>query len=153
MDCRGEIMMSHYKYSASMNLRYVSELLPEYSDQALLPQDLVDISDEISTLFFDEKPPTGKMRIAGADGLPTWGDVPPVAKDVLIANAEAQRNILRLKADSEIAWLQDAVSDGVSTEQENEALANWKTYRISLMRLKLTLAPDIDWPDMPDGYI
>ncbi|HIH3527187.1 TPA: tail fiber assembly protein, partial [Escherichia coli] len=64
----------------------------------------------------------------------------------LIADSEAMKASLRLKADSEIAWRQDAVDAGIATEDETAALSEWKKYRVLLMRVD-TSKPE--WPEKP----
>lgn len=66
-----------------------------------------------------------------------------------IAEAEFRKAQLRARADSEIAWRQDAVNDGYATEQEAADLAAWKKYRVLLMRIDTSKAPDIEWPEVP----
>lgn len=66
--------------------------------------------------------------------------------DELIANANAQKLRLREIADSEIAWRQDAVDADIATEEETAALAEWKKYRVLLMRVD-TAKPV--WPTLP----
>ena len=66
-----------------------------------------------------------------------------------IAEAEARKVQLRAQADSEIAWRQDAVNDGYATEQEAADLAARKKYRVLLMRIDTSKAPDIEWPEVP----
>lgn len=149
MDRTGENMMNKYKYSASTNLRYLISLLPYYSDQSALPNDMVDISDEMAEEFFDNPRPTGKERTAGDDGLPCWVDTPADSHENIVAQAEYQRSVLRAKSDSEIAWRQDAVEDGSATDEEAAALAEWKKYRVKLMRIDTSKAPYIVWPDQP----
>lgn len=65
----------------------------------------------------------------------------------LIADSEAMKVSLRLKADSEIAWRQDAVDAGIATEEETAALSEWKKYRVLLMRVD-TSKPV--WPEKPE---
>lgn len=65
----------------------------------------------------------------------------------LIADSEAMKLSLRLKADSEIAWRQDAVDAGIATEEETAALSEWKKYRVLLMRVD-TSKPV--WPEKPE---
>lgn len=69
------------------------------------------------------------------------------AKDV--ANAEQKKNSFRTTADAEISWLQDAVDAGIATDEETAMLASWKNYRVLLMRVDVTKAPDIEWPTPP----
>ncbi|WP_281274797.1 tail fiber assembly protein [Kluyvera ascorbata] len=63
-----------------------------------------------------------------------------------VALAGQQKTTLRLVADAEIEWRQDAVGAGIATEEETVALAEWKKYRVLLMRVD-TAAPD--WPTPP----
>ncbi|MCK8570557.1 tail fiber assembly protein, partial [Yersinia ruckeri] len=65
-------------------------------------------------------------------------------------NAETQRTQLRSEADGEIAWRQDAVDTGIATKEEAASLAEWKKYRILLMRVDTSTAPDIEWPLKPE---
>lgn len=52
-------------------------------------------------------------------------------------------------ADSEISWRQDAVDMDVATEKEIADLIEWKKYRIMIMRIDISKAPDIDWGTSP----
>ncbi|MDM3432117.1 tail fiber assembly protein [Citrobacter sp. Cb023] len=65
-----------------------------------------------------------------------------------IAEAEFRKAQLRAQADSEIAWRQDAVDAGIATEEETAALSEWKKYRVMLMRVDTSKAPDIKWPEL-----
>lgn len=49
-----------------------------------------------------------------------------------------------------IAPLQDAVDLDEATEEELLLLKEWKKYRVSLNRLDLSTAPDIEWPEKPE---
>ncbi|MGA3715764.1 tail fiber assembly protein, partial [Escherichia coli] len=46
----------------------------------------------------------------------------------------------------EICWRQDAVDSGIASAEEINALAEWKKYRVLLMRVDISKAPDIEWP-------
>ncbi len=71
---------------------------------------------------------------------------PPPTHDELVAEAEAKKSHLRSVADAEIAWRQDAVDAGIATAAETAELAEWKKYRVLLMRVD-TAAPV--WPTAP----
>ncbi|HCT7774406.1 tail fiber assembly protein [Klebsiella pneumoniae] len=60
-----------------------------------------------------------------------------------------QKSALKVAADAEIAWRQDAVDAGIATAEEADALAEWKKYRVLLMRVDTSKAPDILWPPQP----
>ncbi|EMY0612461.1 tail fiber assembly protein [Yersinia enterocolitica] len=57
--------------------------------------------------------------------------------------------LLRVAADAEIEWRQYAVDKGIATEEESTALDEWKKYRVLLMRVDTSKAPDILWPPQP----
>ena len=74
---------------------------------------------------------------------------PAPTHEQLVSEAVEKKNSLRAVADSEIAWLQDAVDAGIATDEETALLAAWKTYRVQLMRVDTSKAPDIEWPTPP----
>ncbi|EGJ7432493.1 tail fiber assembly protein [Escherichia coli] len=45
--------------------------------------------------------------------------------------------------------LQDAVDLGIATDEESAMLLAWKKYRVLLMRVDTSKAPDIEWPPQP----
>ena len=79
----------------------------------------------------------------------TWWK-PSVGEQVVLfslgGNLEAEKSRLRASADSEIEWRQDAVDAGIATEEETVSLAEWKKYRVLLMRVDTA---DPDWPTPP----
>lgn len=94
-------------------------------------------------------PPTGKMLGANENGDPVWLDIPPKTKSELIAEAENKRIELMQNASEIIAPLQDAIDLQIATEEEEQRLVAWKTYRILLNRVDISAAPEIDWPEVP----
>ncbi|HIE3872275.1 TPA: tail fiber assembly protein, partial [Enterobacter roggenkampii] len=38
---------------------------------------------------------------------------------------------------------------GIATAGETAALTEWKRYRVLLMRVDISKAPDINWPETP----
>lgn len=65
--------------------------------------------------------------------------------------AAKKKSILRVAADNEIDWLQDAVDAEIATSEEGTLLAAWKIYRVLLMRIDTSKAPDIVWPETPSS--
>ncbi len=81
-----------------------------------------------------------------------WIDIPPeppLTKAQLVAAATEKKAQLKSAADSEIEWRQDAVDGGYAEPEEVTALAGWKKYRVMLMRVDTSKAPDIEWPVPP----
>lgn len=139
----------NYAWSATQNTFYLIADLLTYIRNNNWPDDATEVSDELFAEFAAFQNGDGKIRGAGVDGLPAWVTPPEPSKDELIRNAENQRSILMAKASLEIELLTDAAADGSITDDENELLAKWKSYRLALRRLDLNTAPDIDWPDTP----
>ncbi len=48
-----------------------------------------------------------------------------------------------------VSLLQDSVDLEVATEAEEAALLEWKKYRVLLSRVDTSLAPDIEWTEIP----
>ncbi|EFA4026104.1 tail fiber assembly protein [Escherichia coli] len=74
---------------------------------------------------------------------------PPKSHEDLVSEANAEKNRLIQNANDTIAPLQDAVDLDMATDEEISLLAEWKKYRVLLMRVDTTKAPDIEWPPLP----
>lgn len=135
---------TNYIFSAFLNGFLPLVWKEEKEETGSWPDDAVEISYE-DYLKFTTDAPEGKI-LGSVDGRPTWVDIPPPTLDELIASAEATKLSLKAKADSEIAWRQDAVDADIATDEETAALADWKKYRILLMRVD-TAKPV--WPTLP----
>lgn len=46
--------------------------------------------------------------------------------------------------------LQDAVDLDMATDEEKSRYDAWRKYRVLLMRVDTSQAPDINWPDPPE---
>ncbi|EDR4261362.1 DUF4376 domain-containing protein [Salmonella enterica subsp. enterica] len=66
-----------YHYSPSKNAFYHESLKQVYADAGTLPDDTVEVGDEVWLEFAGNHPPEGKQRAAGSDNLPCWVDIPP----------------------------------------------------------------------------
>ncbi|WP_442910724.1 tail fiber assembly protein [Kluyvera sp. CHPC 1.2972] len=132
-------------YSAKENAFYADELRSIYEKAGSWPGDSIEVDNSIFFEFSNE-PPEGKYRVAGKDGLPAWVEIPPPTREEITAVNDAQKSALKAGADAEIAWRQDAVDAGIATDDETAALAEWKKYRVLLMRVDTT---DPDWPTPP----
>ena len=136
--------MQKYVFSAKKNAFFPVELKSSYQKAGEWPNDGIEIEDSVATEFMQE-PPEGNYR-NGIAGMPAWVDIPPPTQEELSAVAELKKANLRMRADSEINWRQDAVDAGVATEEETAALSEWKRYRVLLMRVD-TEKPV--WPTTP----
>lgn len=111
-----------------------------------IPSDAVEITVEKWTELLQGQM-NGKVISSDTSGFPILIDSLSLTHEQLVAQAEQQKSQLRKAADSEIAWLQDAVDAGIASDEETALLAEWKKYRVLLMRLDTSKAPDIEWPE------
>jgi len=137
--------MNEYIYSPSVNAFFPLSLQEDYEMAGTWPQDGVSVSADVAAEYM-QSPPPGKFRVAGDGGMPEWKDIPPPTLEEETELAQHKRQQLRARADTEIAWRQDAVDAGIATEGEAKELANWKRYRIQLMRVEV---PTTEWPEIP----
>ncbi|EPO7430907.1 tail fiber assembly protein [Yersinia enterocolitica] len=137
-------------YSPSQSAIYPALLYDDYQRAGSWPDDGIEISDEDAIKFNGVNQPDGKM-LNYKNGALCWIDrpVPELSKEQLIVIAEQKKLSLRATADSEIVWRQDAVDIVIATAEETASLAEWKKYRVLLMRVDTSVAPDIEWPSVP----
>lgn len=131
--------MNIYFYSPGTRGFYQSDI------HSVIPDDAIEINvDEYHQLLEGQQ--NGMEITPGADGRPE------LTKPVIdyVAQAQQVKNSLRLTADAEISWRQDAVDAGIATAGETAALTEWKKYRVMLMRVDTSKAPVLEWPTQPD---
>ncbi|WP_320735090.1 tail fiber assembly protein [Enterobacter ludwigii] len=138
-----------YFYSASTGGFYHVSLKVDYETAGSWPSDAVSVADEdMAALQAGQS--AGKQITANAEGYPVLTDPKPLTPEQLQQQAKAQQSALMNAAGDAIAPLQDAVDLDEATEEELLLLKEWKKYRVSLNRLDLSTAPDIEWPEKPE---
>lgn len=106
---------------------YISELGP-------LPENVTVIS------------PSGEFQIW--DGA-AWVKDEAAEKAGFIREAEEAKKSMMQVANENIEPLQDAIDLDMATDAEKALLLAWKKYRVLLMRVDTSTAPDIEWPQEP----
>ncbi|WP_145477002.1 tail fiber assembly protein [Yersinia similis] len=109
---------------------------------------LIAVTDEELATYWRQNSPDGKT-LGVADGRPVWVDLSPPSHEELVFGTYTKKNQLKAAADSEIDWRQDAVDTEEANEKEISALAAWRKYRITLMRIDISHMP-IAWPITPE---
>ncbi|CAD7563322.1 Putative tail fiber assembly protein p37 [Citrobacter europaeus] len=143
-DCRRLVKMNKF-YNGSF---YLFSMKESYEKAGTWPVNGADVDDETMAIYTGVAP-QGKILGSDKEGKPVWVNIPPLSAEQQIVQAEQKRTTLRSIADKEIAWRQDAVDSGIATEGETVALSEWKKYRVLLMRVDCSKAPDISWPEPP----
>lgn len=132
-------------YAFSNGNFYPFSMREVYEASDSWPIEYIEVDESVFTEF-SASPPVGKIRGTDDNSMPAWVDIPPPTKEELSAAAELKKTNLRIQADSEIDWRRDAVDAGIATGVETAALAEWKKYRVLLMRVD-TAKPV--WPTPP----
>lgn len=139
-------MMGNYIYSPATNGFYPLALKDDYVTAGSWPVDEVEVSDNTAHEFMVSAP-QGKVRVAGADGLPAWADIPPPTVEELTAAATRKIATLRAEADSIIAPLKDALDGGYIGDSDKLKLTEWQKYRYALTKVDPTKPV---WPTKPE---
>ncbi|MCA6222914.1 tail fiber assembly protein [Photorhabdus antumapuensis] len=126
------------------------EIVPDYRGktayniQTRLPQEITDLGELPKTLTF-KQPATHFDRWDGSN----WVTDKAAIKDSEIEQAEQLRDTLCTQANETIMLLQYAVDTELASEEEQALLLEWKKYLVLLNRVDTSLAPDIEWPEIP----
>ncbi len=140
--------MKNYVYSATHNAFFPLSFIDEYTGLAGWDlSDAIEVDDTVYHRFIN--PPEGKRRIAGKNGLPAWGDIPPPTNEELIAEAEVKKQTLLAEVNDETQMLQTKLALKRIKTGELELLNAWLDYLDELEAVDVSTAPDIIWPVKP----
>lgn len=81
-------------YSASNNSFFAKNDVAKYEQAGWELADIVEVTYDTYLEFIEDRTLQGKVRIAGDDGLPTWGEIPPPTHEEQIAAAELEKQQL-----------------------------------------------------------
>lgn len=138
-----------YLYSKSKNLFYLKENIDNYKITGVLPGDCIDVTDEVFNTY-SGNPPPGKVRIAGEDGMPDWGDIPSPTRDELIAIVENERQRLLAYADVVMQDWRTELMLGEISDDNKAKLSEWLAYKNEVKSIDVTANPEhINWPALP----
>ncbi|VUX17132.1 Caudovirales tail fibre assembly protein [Escherichia fergusonii] len=101
--------------------------------------------------FIEDRTLQGKVRIAGDDGLPTWGEIPPPTHEEQIAAAELEKQQL-INQVNEYIYSKQWPGKAAIGRLKGEELAQynlWLDYLDALELVDTSSAPDIEWPTPP----
>ncbi|BBT70739.1 tail fiber assembly protein [Klebsiella sp. WP8-S18-ESBL-06] len=138
--------MNTYVFSASNCAFFPVCMIDSYKAAGWDLSDIIGVADSIYREF--NAPKAGKT-MGASDGLPVWIDAARPSDEQKIANAEQKKTELLAEAVAEIEWRKFAVSKGIATAEEVDELDAWEMYRVLLMRVDTSKAPDIVWPELP----
>ncbi|SHH55460.1 virus tail fibre assembly protein, lambda gpK [Pantoea sesami] len=139
-----------YIYDAKTNAFYPVALKESYIAKGLWPESDIEIDEETFAEF--QKPPVGKMSVAGDDGYPVWVDIPPPTYEQLVAIADAEKQSLIDQTNEYINSKQwpGKAAIGRLKDTEKSQYNEWLDYLDELEALDTSIAPDIEWPVKPE---
>lgn len=142
--------MSEFIYSAKNNAFYPVDMKEDYVAAGSWPDDGVEVSRDIF-IEFTNTSLSGKIRKLGTDGLPTWGDLPPLTNQERIAQAEAKRQQLLANANSITADWRTELSLGIISDEDKLSLVKWMAYIKELKAVTIAdaIENDFTWPTLP----
>lgn len=142
--------MTQYYYSASENSFFPAVLEEQYKKAGTFPDDAREIDADVVVTYMGT-PPDGKIRIAGSDGEPGWGDIPPPTHEdlVLESDREKQNRIDQVNEFMNSKQWPGKAALGRLSDAEKAQYNSWLDYLDALYAVDTSTAPDIDWPVEP----
>lgn len=100
-----------------------------------------------------QSPPNGMVRIAGDDGHPAWGEIPPPSKEQQITAGRHDQQRLIDAANAYIGGKQWPGKAAIGRLKGDElAQYNiWLDYLDALEAVDTSSAPNIGWPAQPEA--
>ncbi|MDY0929146.1 tail fiber assembly protein [Enterobacter sp. CFBP8995] len=135
------------KFSALENAFYDTDINTE------IPNDAIDISEDLWRSMLSGQA-EGKVITSSKDGEPLLidrilsdDDKETIKKNAIESNLAIKKSLLD-EATLRRDILQDAVDEGIATDEEKADLPIWKKYRVALSRIDANTADLIDWPQI-----
>ncbi|WP_409250274.1 tail fiber assembly protein [Escherichia coli] len=143
--------MMSYVYSAKNNAFFYKTELNLYENAGWDLSDIIDVSYDLFLEFTQDRNEEGFMRVAGDDGLPSWGKLPPPTYEELVATSDLQKQRLINQA-NEYMYSKQWPGKAAIGRLKGEELAQynlWLDYLDALELVDTSGAPDIEWPTPP----
>lgn len=139
-------------YSASNNSFFAKNDVAKYEQAGWDLADIVEVTYDTYLEFIEDRTLQGKVRIAGDDGHPAWGDIPPPTHDELIAAAEQIRQQLLAQADATMTDWRTELMLGEISDANRAKLSAWLAYKNQVKSVDVTTDPEhVNWPIPPEA--
>ncbi|HDP9571220.1 TPA: tail fiber assembly protein [Escherichia coli] len=142
-------------YSASNNSFFAKNDVAKYEQAGWELADIVEVTYDTYLEFIEDRTLQGKVRIAGDDGHPAWGEIPPPTHEEQIAAAELEKQQLINQVNGYINSKQWPGKAAIG-RLKGEELAQynlWLDYLDALELVDTSSAPDIEWPTPPAAQV
>lgn len=144
------IDMELYIYSAKNNSFFPKDYVIKFEQCGWDLGDAVDVDHQLFIEYTGDAP-AGKVRVAGADGMPAWGDIPPLSHEEKVALAESHKLALIDQANSYMNGKQWPGKAAIGRLKGDElAQYNlWLDYLDALETVNTFVTAEIIWPEAP----
>ncbi|WOZ89096.1 tail fiber assembly protein [Morganella morganii] len=105
--------------------------------------------EQIPAIFFEINEKIKGMRKMTAKEIDAHIN-PPVTKEQLIAEAEAQKRIFIAEANQKTQLWQTQLMLDIITDEDKASLTEWMLYVQKVQAVDTSTAPDIIWPEKPE---
>ncbi|EKI6742611.1 tail fiber assembly protein [Escherichia coli] len=138
----------NYWFSPENNAFYPVALKNDYLIAGTLPDDLIEVSDNVF-MEYSGTPPEGKERGVAEDGYPIWVSLPPLTPEEEAEAAAQRKAVLLAEAQGAISIWQTELQLGIISEDDKASLISWLAYIKELQTVDTDAAPNINWPTAP----
>lgn len=132
-----------YRFSARENSFYHPSI-----NYTTLPDDIIDVTDEVFQEFALNEPPSGKVRGAWKSGNPRWVDIPEPTQEEITASNDYAKSKLIAEVEALISPLKYAAELEIATDEESARLATLKSFVVEVNRIDTT-GEVVSWPTIP----
>lgn len=139
--------MSNYLFSQTTLAFYPVLLLEDFKQAGTLPDDVIGVSDDVRNTF-NASPPAGKVLGTDDEGMPVWADKPQSA---LVSDAEYLRSEKIRDASAYMnnrQWPGKAALGRLKGDELTQ-YGRWLDYLDALETVDVSVAPEIEWPEIP----
>lgn len=122
--------MTNFVYSAKNNCFIEASRVEEYKSFGWELDDVKSVENSVYEEFIEDRASQGYIRVAGEDGLPVWGDVPPLTKEEMITASQREKEVRLTRANAVInnnQWPSKLTLERLSTAEKDKFI-EWLDY-------------------------
>lgn len=143
--------MTNFVYSAKNNCFIEASRVEEYKSFGWELDDVKPVENSVYEEFIEDRASHGYVRVAGEDGLPAWGDVPPPTREEMIIASKRTKEEKLMRANAVInnnQWPSKLTLKRLSTG-EKEKFVQWLDYLDAVSAIDAE-QEDPEWPVEPE---
>lgn len=143
--------MTNFVYSAKNNCFIEASRVEEYKSFGWELDDVKLVENSVYEEFIEDRASHGYVRVAGEDGLPVWGDVPPPTREEMIIASKRTKEEKLMRANSVInnnQWPSKLTLKRLSAG-EKEKFVQWLDY-LDAVSATDAEQENPEWPAEPE---